>query len=78
MIEDAEKAGNKAAQMSFKYANAVEKIHAELYRKALEAMAGLPATDYYVCDICGNTVEGEAPEKCPICAATREHFMKID
>jgi rubrerythrin len=64
--------------MSFQYANAVEKIHAELYKKALQAMDSLPETDYYVCDVCGNTVEGEAPDRCPICAATKDHFMKID
>jgi rubrerythrin len=78
MIEDAREEGNKAAQMSFQYANVVEKIHAELYKKASEAMDGLAETDYYVCDVCGNTVEGEAPDKCPVCAATKDHFMKID
>jgi len=78
MIKDAEEEGSKAALMSFRYANAVEKIHAELYKKALEAMGGLPETDYFVCDVCGNTVEGEAPDRCPICAATKDHFMRID
>jgi rubrerythrin len=78
MIEEAKEEGNKAAQASFQYANAVEKIHAELYKRALEAMDSLAETGYYVCDVCGNTVEGEAPEKCPICAATKDHFMKIE
>ena len=78
MIEDAKKEDNKAALMSFMYANAVEKIHAELYQKALDAMAALEETTYYVCDVCGNTVEGEAPDKCPICGVSKDHFMKID
>jgi len=78
MIEDAKKEDNKAALMSFMYANAVEKIHAELYQKALEAMADLAETTYYVCDVCGNTVEGEAPDRCPICGMSKDHFMKID
>jgi rubrerythrin len=78
MIEDAIEEGNKGAQMSFEVANAVEKIHADLYQKALDAMAGLAETDYYVCDVCGNTVEGEAPDKCPICGVDSTHFMKID
>ena len=31
-----------------------------------------------VCDVCGNTVEGEAPEKCPVCEVSKSHFMEID
>jgi rubrerythrin len=36
MIADAQSEGNKRAEISFTYANAVEKIHAALYKKALE------------------------------------------
>jgi len=36
MIKDAESEGNKGALRSFNYANDVEKIHAALYKKALE------------------------------------------
>jgi rubrerythrin len=78
MIEEAIEEANKGAQMSFQYANAVEKIHAELYQNALDAMAGLAGTSYFVCDVCGNTVEGEAPDKCPICGVSKDHFMEID
>ena len=78
MIKEAVEEGNKAAQMRFTYANAVEKIHAELYQKALAAMADLADIAYFVCDVCGNTVEGNAPEKCPICGVSKDHFMKID
>ena len=78
MINEAKEEDNKGALMSFMYANAVEKIHAELYQKALTAMSGLAETAYFVCDVCGNTVEGEAPEKCPICGVSKDHFMKID
>jgi len=34
--------------------------------------------DYFVCQVCGNTVEKEAPERCPICGAPREKFKKIE
>ena len=78
MIEDAKEEGNNAARMSFQFANAVEKIHAELYQKAADAMDSLDETDYYVCDVCGNTVEGEAPDKCPICGVSADHFMLVD
>ena len=78
MIEEAKAEGNKEAQMSFMYANAVEKIHADLYKKAADAMADLAETTYYVCDVCGNTVEGEAPEKCPICGVPDSKFKQVD
>lgn len=32
----------------------------------------------YVCSVCGYTVEGEAPEKCPVCGAVREVFTKME
>ena len=32
----------------------------------------------FVCSVCGYTVEGEAPEKCPVCGAVREVFTKME
>ena len=32
----------------------------------------------YVCSVCGYTVEGEAPEKCPVCGAVKEVFVKME
>ena len=29
----------------------------------------------FVCSICGYTAEGEAPEKCPVCGASKEAFV---
>ena len=77
MIEEARKGGNKQAQQSFEFANKVEKIHAELYQKALNNMGKNEAVDYYVCQVCGNTVENAAPDKCPICGASKPMFIKI-
>ncbi|MBM4139906.1 MAG: rubrerythrin family protein [Nitrospira sp.] len=78
MIEDAKADGNKGALRSFNFANKVENIHAELYRKALENFGKMPDVDYYVCQVCGNTVEREAPEKCPVCGAPKKMFKKIE
>ena len=78
MIKDAEEEGNKGALRSFKYANEVEKIHADLYKKALESLGNNADTDYYVCGVCGYTAEGEAPDTCPVCKAKKESFKKID
>ncbi len=77
-IEEAKSEDNKAAVITFENANAVEKIHADLYKKALENMANNEEIDYYVCQVCGNTVENEAPEKCPICGVPASKFIKID
>jgi rubrerythrin len=79
-IEAAKQEGNQQAVWSFDVANKVEQIHAELFTKAIEALKTnkeIAQIDYYVCQTCGNTVEGEAPEKCPICGAPKSQFMKI-
>ena len=77
-IDVAQKEGNSAAEMSFKNANAVEEIHAGLYQEALDKLGDNKDTVYHVCQVCGNTVEGEAPDKCPICGAPQKMFKKID
>ena len=78
MIKEAEEEGNKGALRSFNFANEVEETHAALYIKALENLGKNAETDYYVCEICGNTAEGEAPDKCPVCGAVKKMFTKID
>ncbi len=78
MIEDAKAEGEKAALKSFNLANEVEKIHAGLYKKALEQLGKNKEVDYYVCQVCGNTVEGKPPDKCPICGALKKMFKKIE
>lgn len=78
MIEHAKAEANQGALRSFMYANAVEKIHADLYKKALENLGKNEAVEYYVCQVCGNTVENEAPDECPICGAKKQAFKKID
>lgn len=78
MIEAARAEDNKAALRSFEYANAVEKVHANLYQKALEKMDKLEEADYYVCSVCGYTCEDEAPDECPVCKAKKKAFFKVD
>jgi rubrerythrin len=78
MIEAAKAEDNKQATQSFTYANEVEKIHAALYKKAAEKMGDLEETDIHVCSVCGYTVEGDAPDECPLCKAKKKAFMKVD
>jgi rubrerythrin len=78
MIATAKKEGNTAAERSFVYANEVEKIHADLYKKALDNLGNLPEVDYYICSVCGYTCENEPPEVCPICGAKAKAFFKSE
>ena len=78
MIADAKEEGNKTAERSFVFANEVEKVHAELYQNALDNLDSLEAADYYVCSVCGMTVEHEAPDRCPVCSAKASAFFKVD
>jgi rubrerythrin len=80
-IEQAKAEGNRRAENTFDWARQVEKIHHKLYEDALKAIgAGQQpkAKDYYVCQVCGMTVEGEAPDKCPVCQAPKAKFKKVD
>ena len=78
MIEEAKEEGNKTAERSFVFANEVEKVHAELYQKAIDNLDSLEEADYYVCSVCGMTVENEPPDKCPVCGAKGSAFSKVD
>ena len=80
-IEQAKAEGNEDARISFDWANKVEKIHHSLYQKALGLLdegQQLKDEPYFVCQGCGYTVGGEAPEKCPICGAPRSMFKRVD
>ena len=80
-IEQAGRDGNKAAANSFDLANKVEQIHHRLFGEALKGLdSGKPLRDapYYVCQVCGYTVEGEAPDRCPVCGAPTRRFKKVD
>jgi rubrerythrin len=80
-INQAEEEKNTQALTSFKWANQVEAIHHVLYQKALKDLESgrkLELTPIYVCPFCGNTVLGEAPERCPICGVSRDKFKSID
>lgn len=76
----AESQGETAAKTSFNRANEAEKIHRALYSKAKEAVdAGNDAAigDVWVCGNCGSTSEGAQPDKCSLCGAGPEVFVKF-
>jgi len=79
-VEEAKKENNIAAQKSCQNAMAVEKTHYDLYSQALKTLqSGKDLTEQpiYVCDICGHTCVGDAPDTCPVCKAKKEHFIEI-
>ncbi len=79
-IRDAEAEQAKKALTSFRWAWEVEKVHEELYRKALEALQTnreIPEVEYYVCPFCGYTHEGPLEGKCPVCGTPGSKFELI-
>ena len=71
----------KRALRSFEWAYGTEKQHKKLFTKAKEAVdAGkdVKIGPIQVCKVCGYTVEGDAPDKCPLCSATKKKFIAFE
>ena len=80
-IKQAEEESEDKARGSFDLANKVEQIHHGLFNDSLASLEKGKTMDeipFYVCQYCGNTVEREALEKCPICGMPRTMFKRID
>ena len=76
-MEVAKLQGEKGAYRSFNCSYQTEMMHKALFEKAKEAAdqgSDVALVAVQVCQVCGYTVEGEAPEKCPVCDAPREKF----
>lgn len=79
-IKEAQEEDEEQAEKWFDYASQVEEKHEQFYQEALEAVEkdeDLDEKGWYVCSVCGNTMEGEAPENCPICGAPKSKFEKV-
>lgn len=74
-VEIAEAEGNKAAVQTFTYAMEAERVHAKLYKEALESLDNEEEVFYYLCPVCGN-IEKFVPEKCSICNVAGSKFIK--
>lgn len=76
-IAVAEQQAEKSALRSMNYALEAEKIHAAMYqqaRQAVQAGQDVALGTIYICEVCGYTVEGQVPDRCPICNAPKEKF----
>ncbi len=79
-LEAARQQGEKEALKSFHYALSAEKIHAAMYAQAkavVDKGKDIELQTVYVCPTCGFTHEGDSPDKCPICAATKDTFLSF-
>ena len=80
-INQAKSDSNTSAERSFDLANKVEKIHYTLFQEALKSLDADQSQGnepFFVCQICGNTVEGKAPERCPICGVPQSKFKRVE
>lgn len=80
MFDEAQKDNHKAKVM-FNFALKAEKVHAELYAKALEAVKNgkdIETDNILLCPVCGYIAVGDAPEKCPVCGVSKEKFVTVD
>ncbi len=76
----AEMQDEKKAVKSMHYALEAEKIHEALYLEAKDAVKAnndLEIGEINICPVCGHTVIGNAPERCPICGVLGEKFKKF-
>ena len=70
--------GEKAAVRSMEYALAAEKIHAAMYTEAKEAVDSgkdVALGPIQICSVCGHTLVGDAPDRCPICNALKKAYI---
>jgi len=76
-VEVARVQGDKQAFKSMHWALKAEMDHKRMYAEAREkVLAGgdVAAQPVSVCLVCGHTVIGDLPDKCPVCAAAREAY----
>jgi rubrerythrin len=70
----------KVAEQFTNFALQAEKVHAGMYQEAKQAIDSgkdVDIGDVYICEVCGWTVEGETPDRCPVCGSPKEKFRKF-
>jgi rubrerythrin len=79
-MDQAKRDVNNAALNTFFWANEAEKTHGEFYEKAVDSLKGgkdVELKDLYICSVCGYTVEGSPPDKCPTCGKGKDKFHLV-
>jgi rubrerythrin len=75
--KDAKAEGEDPAYKAFETAKESEKVHARLYKDALDNLGKGEDAEYYLCPVCGYIEKGKAPADCPICKAKGAAFKKF-
>ena len=73
--------GERTAELITHYALEAEKIHEDLYIKAkelTEQKKDVKAKKISICLVCGHTVVGDPPERCPICGVVKDGFVVFE
>jgi rubrerythrin len=71
----------RGAESSIHFALEAEKIHAAMYQTARQAVAAGQDMDLgavQICEVCGYTTEGDAPDSCPVCGAPKRKFRSFE
>ncbi len=80
-MEVAKFQGENSAYRSFDWSYQTEKQHLALFKKGKDAVAAgmdMELDAVQVCEVCGYTLEGEAPDKCPVCKNKKEKFTAFN
>ncbi len=67
----------KGAERSTDWALQAEMVHAVMYKKAkqvVEKGKDIELEKVFICEVCGYTAEGGAPDRCPVCGAPKDKF----
>ena len=79
MLKQAE-ADEHPAKRMFSFALKAERVHAELYKKALEAVRNgqdIEDEEVWLCPFCGHIALANPPENCPICGAKASRYLQV-
>jgi rubrerythrin len=49
----------------------------ELARQNVLAGKDADISDVHICEVCGWTLDGDAPDRCPLCGAKSDKFRKF-
>ncbi len=77
-LQDAKFQSESQAGKTFHFALEAEKIHARMFteaKKAVDAGEDTSLGPIQICLVCGHTVDGDVPEKCPVCGVGRDQFQ---
>lgn len=70
----------EGAMRSIHYALEAEKIHEAMYGEAKKSVAAgkdIKSAPVFICPVCGHTVIGGAPDKCPVCGLPKNKYREF-